>query len=98
MKELTCDVQGKKTLPVTDNGLLSVDLKGGYNFNPRSRKGKPRGVVELSYKVFNFTEDQDLKFKIGCNVFKQTPYFQLRENNWTLNHELNVGWNVIYDL
>lgn len=71
MKELTCDVQGKKTLPVTDNGLLSVDLKGGYNFNPRSRKGKPRGVVELSYKVFNFTEDQDLKFKIGCNVFKQ---------------------------
>jgi hypothetical protein len=27
--------------------------------------------VELSYKVFNFTEDQDLKLKIGYNVVKQ---------------------------
>jgi hypothetical protein len=27
--------------------------------------------VELSYKVFNFTEDQDLKLKIGYNAFKQ---------------------------
>jgi len=98
LKEFTYDIQGKKTLPVTDNGLLSVDLKGGYNYNPGSRKGKPRGVVELSYKVFNFTEDQDLKLKIGYNAFKQTPYFQIRENNWTLNHELNGGWNVIYDL
>jgi len=35
------------------------------------KQGKPRGVVELSYKVFNFTEDQDLKLKIGYNAFKQ---------------------------
>ena len=34
-------------------------------------QGKPRGVVELSYKVFNFTEDQDLKLKIGYNAFRQ---------------------------
>ena len=27
--------------------------------------------MELSYKVFNFTEDQDLKLKIGYNAFKQ---------------------------
>jgi len=98
LREFTYDIQGKKTLPVSDNGLLSVDLKGGYNFNPGSRKGLPRGFVELSYKVFNFTEDQDLKVKIGYNAFKQTPYFQIRENNWTLNHELNGGWSVIYDL
>lgn len=30
-KKFTYDIQGKKTLPVTDNDLLSVDLKGGYN-------------------------------------------------------------------
>lgn len=36
-----------------------------------AKQGKPRGVVELSYKVFNFTEDQDLKLKIGYNAFKQ---------------------------
>jgi len=42
LKEFTYDVQGKKTLPVTDNGLLSVDIKGGYNYNPGSRKvGNP---------------------------------------------------------
>lgn len=34
-------------------------------------QGKPRGVVELSYKVFNFTEDQDLKLKVGYNAVKQ---------------------------
>ena len=38
LREFTYDVQGKKTLPVTDNGLLSVDLKGGYNYNPGSKK------------------------------------------------------------
>jgi hypothetical protein len=54
--------------------------------------------VELSYKVFNFTEDQDLKLKIGYNVVKQKPYFQIRENNWTLNAEVNGGWSVNYDL
>jgi len=37
-REFTYDIQGKKTLPVTDNGLLSVDLKGGYNFNPGSKQ------------------------------------------------------------
>lgn len=38
LKEFTYDVQGKKTLPVTDNGLLSVDIKGGYNYNPGTKK------------------------------------------------------------
>lgn len=27
--------------------------------------------MELSYKVYNFTEDQDLKIKLGYNPFKQ---------------------------
>lgn len=31
LKEFTYDIQGKKTPPVTDNVLLSVELKGGYN-------------------------------------------------------------------
>ncbi|BBM98873.1 hypothetical protein MPTK1_1g16860 [Marchantia polymorpha subsp. ruderalis] len=96
--EITYDVQGKKTLPLTDNGLLSIDLKGGYNFNPGTKVGKPRGVVELSYKIFNFTEDQDLKIKAGYNLVKQKPYFQIRENNWTLNADMAGGWSVIYDL
>lgn len=45
LKEFTYDVQGKKTLPVTDNGLLSVDIKGGYNYNPGSRKVRVRDIA-----------------------------------------------------
>eukprot|EP00249_Psilotum_nudum_P011619 c23280_g1_i1 orf=81-587(+) len=97
-REFTYDVQAKKTLPITDSGLLSVDIKGGYNFNPWSKSGKPRGIVELSYKIFNFTEDQDLRLKIGYNPFQRKPYFQVRENNWTLNVDLNGDWSVVYDL
>lgn len=98
LKEFTYDVQAKKTVALTDNGLLSVDLKTGYNFNPGLRTGTPRGAVELSYKVYNFTEDQDLKIKLGYNPFKQNPYLQIRENNWTLNADLSGGWSVVYDL
>jgi hypothetical protein len=29
---------------------------------------------------------------------EQKPYFQIRENNWTLNAEVNGGWSVNYDL
>lgn len=38
LRELTCDIRGKKSLPISENGLLSVDFKGGYNLNPVSRK------------------------------------------------------------
>lgn len=30
--------------------------------------------------------------------FFQIPYFQIRENNWTLNADMNGRWNVKYDL
>eukprot|EP01018_Ginkgo_biloba_P016410 Gb_25560 [translate_table: standard] len=33
---------------------------------------KPRGVVELTYKIFNFTEDQDVRLKIGYNPFEKS--------------------------
>lgn len=28
----------------------------------------------------------------------QVPYFQVRENNWTFNADINGKWNVRYDL
>ena len=33
-RDLSYDIQVKKSLPITSNGLLSVDVKGGYNINP----------------------------------------------------------------
>lgn len=93
---------GKKTWELTDNGLLALDLKGSYSFNANDKAGVPRAVVELSQKVFNFTDDQDLKLKLGVNLIQKRPYLQIRENNWTVNAELrggsDVAWSVIYDL
>lgn len=31
-------------------------------------------------------------------IYLQVPYFQVRENNWTLNADANGKWNVRYDL
>ena len=58
LKEFTYDVQGKKTLPVTDNGLLSVDLKGGYNYNPGTRKvGGLHPFDVISFCIYKISND-----------------------------------------
>eukprot|EP00250_Pteridium_aquilinum_P003678 c13987_g1_i1 orf=581-1087(-) len=98
VKEFSYDIQAKKTLPITESGLLSVDIKGGYNFNPGLKIGKPRGVVELNYKIFNFTEEQDVRLRLGYNPFQRKPYLQVRENNWTFNADFSGSWSVVYDL
>lgn len=101
-REVSYCCSGKKTWELTDNGLLALDLKGAYSFHANEKGGVPRAVVELSQKVFNFTDDQDLKLKLGINLLEKRPYVQIRENNWTLNADYkggsNVAWSVIYDL
>lgn len=47
------------------DGLLLLELKGDVNYRPKTRQFSHYGCCEISYKVFNFTEDQDLKLKIG---------------------------------
>lgn len=98
LRDIRYDVRGKKSVSISRDGLLSLDLKGGYNFNPRFQMGKTRAAVELSYKLFNFTEDQDLKLKVGFNVLEEHPYLQIRENNWTFNASSKGQWSVRYDL
>ena len=113
-REMSYSVQGKKAVELSDNGLLSVELKAGYVYNSNLRTGTPKGNLELSQKVFNFTDDQDLKIKLGVDLVKRRPYAQLRENNWTLNAEWrpkpgavvanggappkHVFWSISYDL
>jgi len=97
-EDIVYTMLAKKSFELTDDGLTALDLKFGYNL--RSSKGnlEERGRIELSHKVFNFTEDQDLKVKLGYDVGKRKWYGQLRENNWTLNADLSGQWNVLYDL
>lgn len=54
--------------------------------------------MELSQKIFNFTEDQDLRLQLGYDLANKQPYGQIRENNWTLNTNFRNTWSISYDL
>ncbi|KAF5740974.1 outer envelope pore protein 21 chloroplastic [Tripterygium wilfordii] len=70
-------------------------LKIGYEaFDKRKSKGGP----EFTWSIFNFQKDQDVRLKIGYEVFDKVPYMQIRENNWTLNGDMNGRWNLRYNL
>jgi hypothetical protein len=69
-----------------------------FSASNKPLKGEAKGTLELSRKIFNFTEDQDLKLKIGASAHDRMMYAQLRENNWTLNVDANGKWDVRYDL
>ena len=55
--------------------------------------------MELTQKIFNFQEDQDLKLRLGFNAGAGAIlYGQIRENNWTFNTDFKDRWDVRYDL
>nr|XP_009386422.2 PREDICTED: outer envelope pore protein 21B, chloroplastic isoform X1 [Musa acuminata subsp. malaccensis] len=80
-------LRGKKAFPVTASGLVGINLKGRFHFDKEYKEA--RGAVELAWSVLNFQKDQDVRFKIGFDICDQVPYFQIRENNWTLNADIN---------
>ncbi|XP_068646221.1 outer envelope pore protein 21B, chloroplastic-like isoform X1 [Aristolochia californica] len=59
---------------------------------------KTIGAAELSWSVLDFKSDQDVRFKVGYEVFEKMPYLQLRENNWTFNADMNGRWKVRFDM
>ena len=58
-------VAGKKSFELTDDGLTTLDIKGGMTMGSRARGAEFDGRVELTQKIFNFQEDQDLKLRLG---------------------------------
>ncbi|XP_059636540.1 outer envelope pore protein 21B, chloroplastic-like isoform X2 [Cornus florida] len=78
---------------------LSASLGFGLHYNGQekfrySMQGK---------KAFPVTTNGLLSFNIKGRYdidkeFKEVPYLQIRENNWTLNADINGKWNVSYDL
>eukprot|EP00854_Cymbomonas_tetramitiformis_P014066 gene14066-16628_t len=93
-------MKAKKSVELSDDGLLSLDFKGACSVSASRKplRADFTGCAELSRKVFNFTEDQDLKLKIGYNAKDKVVYAQVRENNWTLNMDVNGRWGIRYDL
>ncbi|XP_057436801.1 outer envelope pore protein 21, chloroplastic-like [Lotus japonicus] len=97
-EKLRYTVVAKKTFPVTINGLVNFKIKGGCDVDKEFKERKSRGAAEFSWSVFNFQKDQDVRLRVGYEIFDQVPYLQIRENNWTFNADYKGRWNVRYDL
>ncbi|XP_078448475.1 outer envelope pore protein 21, chloroplastic-like [Wolffia australiana] len=97
-KELTYSIRGKKTFPLTSSGLVNVNMKGRFDVDKDFRERKNKLAAELTLGILNFQTDQDLRLKLGYEAFNKVPYFQLRENCWTLNVDSHGKWNVRYCL
>ncbi|KAM7517388.1 hypothetical protein LguiA_006971 [Lonicera macranthoides] len=91
-------MRGKKAFAVSENGLVNFHIKGQCNADKEFRQTKSRGAAELTWSIFDFRKGQDVRLKAGYEIFDKVPYFQVRENNWTFNADINGKWNVRYDL
>ncbi|XP_004500837.1 outer envelope pore protein 21, chloroplastic [Cicer arietinum] len=96
--KLRYTVLAKKTFPVTMDGLVNFKIKGGCDVDKDFKERKSKGGAEFSWSVFNFQKDQDVRLRLGYEIFEQVPYLQIRENNWTFNADYKGRWNVRYDL
>ncbi|XP_031404210.1 outer envelope pore protein 21B, chloroplastic-like [Punica granatum] len=107
-------VRGKKSFDVTSEGALAFIVKARSDVDQEFGQWKSRGAAEFALNIKDFQKDQDVRVKVGLEVFDQpprkdtkekqkplqqiVPYLQIRENNWTLNADVNGKWNVRYDL
>ncbi len=92
-------VAGKRTFELDHDGLLTLDVKGGCMVGSKGfSRPDVAGSVELTKKIFNFVEDQDLKLRLGYDLCERGFYGQIRENNWTFNTNFRDKWDVKYDL
>eukprot|EP00894_Picocystis_sp_ML_P000529 jgi/Pico_ML_1/51046/g2148.t1 len=96
--EIRYGMKARKKWEISEDGLLSLDLKSKVQFSHMKKKGDAWAKLELSQKIFNFTEDQDLKVKVGLDLVRRNVYAQIRENNWTLSTDMRGSWHVSYDL
>ncbi|XP_037455483.1 outer envelope pore protein 21, chloroplastic-like [Triticum dicoccoides] len=91
-------LRAKKAVSFTDDGLLGLNIKGRLladkNFKPRRKSG----AVELAWTILDFRRGQDVRIKAGYELYRKMPYFQLRENNWTLNGYMDGKWDVRFDM
>ncbi|KAF6154288.1 hypothetical protein GIB67_026744 [Kingdonia uniflora] len=91
-------VRGKKSFPISSSGLVSLNVKGRCDSDKEFQERKGRAAAELSWSLLNFKDGQDVRLRVGYEMFEKVPYMQVRENNWTLNADINGKWNVRFDL
>ena len=62
--DVTYGIVGK-SFELTDDGLTTLDVKGGVSMGAEPAAPDVDARVELTQKIFNFQEDQDLKLPSG---------------------------------
>ncbi|KAK8950991.1 hypothetical protein KSP39_PZI004232 [Platanthera zijinensis] len=92
------NIRGKKLVALASNGVLGINVKGRCDTDKDFKQRKAKGAVELAWSILDFQKDQDVRIKVGYELLEKVPYFQIRENNWTLNADINGKWNVRFDL
>ncbi|MQL93965.1 hypothetical protein Taro_026607 [Colocasia esculenta] len=97
-KELSYNIRGKRAFAIAPNGLLNLNIKGRCDVDNEFKERKTKLAAELTWGILNFLKEQDVRLKVGYEVFDKVPYFQLRENCWTLNIDTNGKWSVRYYL
>ncbi|KAF3611266.1 hypothetical protein DY000_02046016 [Brassica cretica] len=97
-QKLRVFVRGKKKFPVRTDALLTFNIKGRCDFDQEFNLRNPKGAAEFDLNIWKFEKDQDLRLRVGYEMFDKVPYMQIRENNWTLNTNLKGKWNVRFDL
>ncbi|XP_023002118.1 outer envelope pore protein 21, chloroplastic-like isoform X1 [Cucurbita maxima] len=90
--------RGKMSFPVTTDGMLQFTIKGQSHHDKDFKQTNFKGAAEFSLGVYNVQGEQDVRVKVGFEVFEKIPYLQIRENNWTLNADINGRWSVRFIL
>ena len=62
----------KKSFLVINNGLVNFFLKGRYDVDQEFKGRKSEGAVEFNFSIFNFQRDEDVRLKLGYEVFDQS--------------------------
>jgi|TARA_B000000437_G_C11631367_1_gene299658 hypothetical protein len=98
--DVRCGARVRKTVDVSPsgNGTSTLELKAGVSYGMKHQKPEVEGKLELTQKVFNFQEDQDLRLRVGYDLVTRKPYANIRENNWSFKTDFQKSWSVCYDL
>ncbi|KAK1431285.1 hypothetical protein QVD17_07741 [Tagetes erecta] len=97
-EKLHYTMHGKKSFPVTPDRFVNFVVKGRCDLDKEFKQPTPSGAAELVWSILDFQKDQDVRFKVGYEIFDKIPYVQVRENNWTFTANGNGKWNVKYNL
>ncbi|XP_066319952.1 outer envelope pore protein 21, chloroplastic-like isoform X3 [Miscanthus floridulus] len=82
----------KSPAGVTAPSYLALFVR---HFYPQT---KTAGAVELAWTILDFKQGQDVRLKVGYELYDKVPYFQLRENSWTLNAYMDGKWDVRFEM